>query len=96
VSVAEFEARRDRHARGYRTVADELLPAFVAVDLVERGQLAKVVEELKLKDGALRHENGRARGQAGEALPPSSYITPMSRLSCRPGSWTRTAWWCRR
>src|SRR5262249_28870040 len=44
-----------------RTVADELLPAFKSrFDPVERGQLAKVVEELKLEQTELAgNENGR-------------------------------------
>jgi TolB-like protein len=67
LSVADFEVRGDVGAADAgRTLAEELLPAFKArYDLVERGQLAKVVEELKLEahdlsdDQANRAEVGR-------------------------------------
>src|SRR5262249_5496866 len=62
ISVADFEVRGDVGipAAG-RTVADELLPQFKCrFDLVERGQLCKVVEELKLESCRLgEDEQGR-------------------------------------
>jgi tetratricopeptide (TPR) repeat protein len=51
IGVADFEVRGDVGipAPG-RTVAEELLPAFKGrLDLVERGQLQKVVDELRLE-----------------------------------------------
>src|SRR5262249_58502046 len=62
LSVADFEVRGDigLPAAG-KTIAEELLPAFKSrFDLVERGQLGKVVEELKLEQTELSaNENGR-------------------------------------
>jgi tetratricopeptide (TPR) repeat protein len=63
IAVADFEVRGDVGlADAGRTLAEELLPAFkVRYDLVEREQVAKVVEELKLEAGDL---GGDARGRA--------------------------------
>ena len=67
MSVADFEVRGDVGIPvAGRTVAEELLPAFKArFDLVERSQLGKVIEELRLEavdlaaDEAGRREVGR-------------------------------------
>src|SRR5947209_3489200 len=55
ISVADFEVRGDVGipAAGH-VVAEELLPVFKPrFDLVERGQLGKVVEELRLEGSEL-------------------------------------------
>jgi tetratricopeptide (TPR) repeat protein len=67
LSVADFEIRGELGVPSAgRTVADELLPAFKArFDLVERGQLGKVVDELRVEaselsaNAATRQEVGR-------------------------------------
>src|SRR5262249_41241888 len=53
LSVADFEALGDLGIVGTgQIIADELLPTFKArFDLVERGQLGKIIEELKLEAG---------------------------------------------
>ncbi len=55
LTVADFEVRGEvGFPAAGREVADNLLPLFKKrYDLVERGQLAKVVEELKLQAGQL-------------------------------------------
>jgi tetratricopeptide (TPR) repeat protein len=62
MSVADFEIRGDVGipAAG-RTLAEELLPAFrPRFDVVERGQLARVIEELRLEASDLAdNDNGR-------------------------------------
>ncbi|MCI0464360.1 MAG: tetratricopeptide repeat protein [Gemmataceae bacterium] len=63
VGVADFEVRGEVGipAAG-RTLADELLPHLkLRYDLVERGQLAKVVDELKLTAGRLADSEGDRR-----------------------------------
>ena len=52
ISVADFEARVDvGFPDAGRTVAEELLPHFKSrFDLVERAQIGKVIQELKLED----------------------------------------------
>ncbi len=63
IGVADFETRGDigRPLFG-RTIAEELLPAFKArFDLVERGQIGRVFEDLKLLGADLiDHESGRS------------------------------------
>lgn len=62
LSVADFEVRGEvgLPAAG-RAIAEELLPAFKSrYDLVERGQLNRVLDELRLQAGEL---DGNARGQ---------------------------------
>jgi tetratricopeptide (TPR) repeat protein len=66
ISVADFEVRGDVGipAAG-RTLAEELLPAFKRrFDLVERGQLSKVIEELHLEASELA-ENESDRREVG-------------------------------
>ena len=62
LSVADFEVRGDVGlADAGRTLADELLPAFKSrYDLMERGQLNKVVDELKLETGDLDGNQNQA------------------------------------
>lgn len=86
LSVADFEVRGDLGlpAAG-RTIADELLPAFRGrFDLVERGQLGKVIAELKLDASGLA-ENDHGRRELGR-LARLRYlvvgsITPLSGLT---------------
>ena len=62
IGVADFETRGDVGAPLFgRTVAEELLPAFkTRFDVVERGQVAKVFEDLKLQGADLiDHDAGR-------------------------------------
>src|SRR5262249_43673655 len=66
-----------------RTLAEELLPAFKRrFDLVERGQLNKVVEELKL-EGSDLVENWSGRQELGR-LARVHYLVfgSVSRLGC--------------
>src|SRR5207237_3888549 len=66
LSVADFEVRGDvgLPAAG-RTLAEELLPAFKPrFDLVERGQLGRVLDELKLDTAGLG-DNPEARREVG-------------------------------
>jgi tetratricopeptide (TPR) repeat protein len=62
LSVADFEVRGDVGlADAGRTLADELLPAFKSrYDLMERGQLNKVVDELKLETVDLNGNQNQA------------------------------------
>jgi tetratricopeptide (TPR) repeat protein len=62
LSVANFEVRGDVGlADAGRTLADELLPAFKPrFDLMERGQLNKVVDELKLETGDMDGNQNQA------------------------------------
>ncbi len=66
ISVADFEVRGDVGIPfAGRTLAEELLPAFKArYDLVERGQLGKVMDELRLEASELAG-NDEARSQLG-------------------------------
>jgi hypothetical protein len=62
LGVAEFETRGDVGAPQFgRTIAEELLPAFKPrFDVVERGQIAKVCDDLKLQVADLiDQDNGR-------------------------------------
>jgi tetratricopeptide (TPR) repeat protein len=62
LGVADFETRGEVGPPLFgRTVAEELLPAFKArFDLVERGQLGKVLDDLKLQTAELiDNESGR-------------------------------------
>jgi hypothetical protein len=62
LSVADFEVRGEVGIpEAGRTIAEELLPAFkLRFDLMERGQLGKVIEELKLEASSLaQNEDGR-------------------------------------
>lgn len=89
--VADFEVRGDVGipAAG-RTLADELLPFLrPRYDLVERGQLGKVVEELKLSAGRLaesdqdRREVGRVaklRYLVVGSITPVGGVTAHARL----------------
>ncbi len=62
LGVADFEVRGDVGlADAGRTLADELLPAFKSrYDLLERGQLNKVIDELKLETGDLDGNQNQA------------------------------------
>ncbi|MBV9122926.1 MAG: hypothetical protein JO112_06200, partial [Planctomycetes bacterium] len=66
IAVADFEVRADVGIpQAGRTIAEELLPAFrPRFDLVERGQLGKVIEELKLDAGDLA-DNDAGRSEVG-------------------------------
>jgi tetratricopeptide (TPR) repeat protein len=62
ISVADFECRGDVGIPfAGRSVAEELLPAFKArFDLVERGHLGRVIDELKLEASSLvSNDDGR-------------------------------------
>jgi tetratricopeptide (TPR) repeat protein len=62
LSVADFDIRGDIGLSGIgRTLAEEILPQFKRrFDLVERGELGKVMEELRLEGGELfENEGGR-------------------------------------
>lgn len=103
VSVADFELRGDIGvpAAG-RTVADELLPTFKSrFDLVERGQLAKVVEELRLQqtDLATNENNRREVGRlakvrylvVGSITPMSGILVQARLIDVRTGLVVQTA-----
>jgi tetratricopeptide (TPR) repeat protein len=62
IGVADFEVRGDVGlADAGRTLAEELLPAFKSrYDLLERGQLNKVVDELKLETSDLNGNQNQA------------------------------------
>ncbi|HEV3448500.1 MAG TPA: tetratricopeptide repeat protein, partial [Gemmataceae bacterium] len=66
ISVADFEVRGDLGvADAGRSIAEELLPAFRSrFDLVERGQLSKVIDELRL-DGSDLAGNAEGRREVG-------------------------------
>jgi tetratricopeptide (TPR) repeat protein len=66
LSVADFELRGDVDPADLgRTVGEELLAAFKGrFDLVERGQLGKLIEELKLGAGDLL-DGGKGRAELG-------------------------------
>jgi len=103
ISVADFEVRGDLGiAYPGRTIAEELLPAFRSrFDLVERGQLSKVIDELRLDDSDLagnaegRRELGRlARVQylVVGSVTPLCGITVNARLvEVRSGLIVQTA-----
>lgn len=59
VSVADFEVRGDvGFPEAGKTIAEELLPTLKPrFDLVERGQIAKVLDELKFEQNALDDPN---------------------------------------
>jgi tetratricopeptide (TPR) repeat protein len=91
LGVADFEAHGDIGVPGIgRVIADELLPAFkTRFDLVERGQLRKVLAELKLEAGALaddaegRREFGRLarlRYLVVGSVTPLNGVTVHARL----------------
>src|SRR5262249_10851378 len=67
ISVADCEVRGDLALPlACRTVAEELLPYFkVKYDLVERGQMGRVIDELKLETSDLI-DNDEARQQLGQ------------------------------
>jgi tetratricopeptide (TPR) repeat protein len=83
ISVADFEVRGDLGVpMAGRAVAEELLPFFKAkYDLVERGQIGKVIDELRLEASDLI-DSPESRQQFGQ-LSRVRYlvvgsITPMS------------------
>src|SRR5262249_46408184 len=83
ISVADFEVRGESGVpMAGRAVAEELLPYFkVKYDLVERGQIGKVIDELKLESSDLI-DNPESRQQFAQ-LSRVRYlvvgsITPMS------------------
>ena len=91
LGVADFEVRGEVGMPfAGRVVADELLPAFKQrFDLVERGQLKQVVEELRLEAGALaddadgRREVGRLarlRYLVVGSITPLNGVTVHARL----------------
>jgi tetratricopeptide (TPR) repeat protein len=67
LTVADFEVRGDLGMPlAGRTIAEELLPYFKPrYDLVERGQLGRVIDELKLEASDLV-DNHQARQQLGQ------------------------------
>ncbi len=103
LSVADFEVRGDVGLPDAgRTVAEELLPAFKArYDLVERGQLSKILAELKLEaagvadDPLARQEIGRLAGLrylVVGSLTPLNGVTAQARLvEVRTGLIVQTA-----
>jgi tetratricopeptide (TPR) repeat protein len=103
ISVADFEVRGDLGiAYAGRSIAEELLPAFRSrFDLVERGQLSKVIDELRLDSSDLagnaegRRELGRlARVQylVVGSVSPLCGITVNARLvEVRSGLIVQTA-----
>jgi hypothetical protein len=91
ISVADFEVRGEVGVPAVGcTVAEELLPAFKSrFDLVERSQLVKVVEELKLEAGDLAGNDSGCRevGRLANvrylvlgSVTPMSGITVQARL----------------
>jgi tetratricopeptide (TPR) repeat protein len=103
LSVADFEVRGDVGvALAGRTLAEELLPAFkTRFDLVERNQLARVLDELKLEATALM-DSPEGRGQVGQlarlrylvvgSVTPLNGITVHARLvDVRTGLVVQTA-----
>src|SRR5262249_58911193 len=66
ISVADFEVRGEIGIPfAGRTLAEEMLPAFKSrFDLVERSQIGKVLDELRLEAGALA-DNEQARQEVG-------------------------------
>src|SRR5262249_24627877 len=86
ISVADFEVRGDVGLpQAGRTVAEELLPAFKRrFDLVERGQLSKVLDELRLESSELA-DNHQARQEvsrlAGVRFLVVGSITPLSGIT---------------
>jgi tetratricopeptide (TPR) repeat protein len=63
LSVADFEVRGDASlGQAGRAVAEELLPAFKGrYDLVERGQIGRVLEELRFEDSTLGDDSPARR-----------------------------------
>lgn len=91
VGVTDFEVRGDIGVPGIgRSVAEELLPALKPrFDLVERGQVSRVLDELRLEGGDLlaqsqsRQEVGRLAGVrylVVGSLTPVCGITAQARL----------------
>ena len=80
ISVADFEVRGDVGIPlAGRAVAEELLPAFrTRFDVIERAQLAKVMDELKLDAGDLIEDDA--------APPTTSASSPGSAISCSAAS----------
>lgn len=103
IAVADFEVRGDVGLpEAGRTVAEELLPRFRSrFDLVERGQLGRVVDELRLASGSLsgspdgQQEMGRllrARYLVIGSLTPLGGVTAYARLvDLRSGLVVQTA-----
>jgi colicin import membrane protein len=103
ISVADFEVRGDVGIPfAGRTLAEELLPAFkYRFDLAERGQLSKVVDELRLQGSELA-ENESGRREVGRlaklrylvlgSITPLCGITVNARLvDVRSGLAVQTA-----
>lgn len=103
LGVADFELRSDLGLPLLgRTLADEMLPAFRGrFDLVERGQLAAVVRELKIEQSLLASDP-QARADLGRlanlrylvvgSITPVSGITVHARLvDVRTGLIVQTA-----
>ncbi|MBL8799029.1 MAG: hypothetical protein JNM56_34405 [Planctomycetia bacterium] len=89
ISVAEFETRGEVGLPfAGQTIAEELLPAFKTrnFDVVERAQLARVIDELKLQphDLADNDEGRREVGRLGRVryLVLGS-VTPLSGMTIR-------------
>jgi tetratricopeptide (TPR) repeat protein len=83
LSIADFEVRGDiGMPLAGKTIADELLPSFKSrFDLVERGQLGRVIDELKLESSDLV-DNQEAHREMGR-LANIRYlvvgsVTPMN------------------
>src|SRR5262249_3131802 len=103
ISVADFEVRGDVGLpQAGRTLAEELLPAFkVRFDLVERDQLGKVLDELRLESSQLA-DNNQARQEVSRlakvrylvvgSITPLNGITVQARLvDVRTGLVVQTA-----
>src|SRR5262249_34711654 len=103
ISVADFEIRGDLGIPyAGRTIAEELLPAFKPrFDLIERGQIAKVLDELRLEASDLvTNENcqrevgnlARVRYMVLGSVTPLCGITVNARLvDVRSGLIVQTA-----
>ena len=103
ISVADFEVRGDVGVPlAGRTVAEELLPGFRSrFDLVERGQLGRVLDELRLEATTLADNPEGRQAVAGLAkvrylvvgsLSPLNGVTAQARLvDVRSGLIVQTA-----
>jgi tetratricopeptide (TPR) repeat protein len=83
VAVADFEVRGDVGVEFFgRTVAEELLPQFKKkYDLVERGQIRKVLDELKLEASDLADNDDDRREVGRLAKVRYLVVGSISRLS---------------
>ncbi len=104
LSVADFEVRGEVGlADAGRTLAEELLPAFKSrFDLLERGQLNQVVDELKLEASDLN--GGQNQAEVGRLSKVRYLVLRRQRHACLGGVTINARlvdvrlrdWWCRR